>query len=135
MSTNMPGRKRETYQSLHNLWQKEVNRLQRHTQTNLNNQERPCGRVLEDRQSSTQLELLVDHRRTVCLHSVHSNLSLLGSQEVCCGGVERQVPECETGNNDSGRAFEDEQVAPWSKSTTFDLEDTEGEETGECTGD
>ena len=51
----------------------------------------------------------------------------------CC--VQRQVPECKAGNNDGGGSFEDEQVAPWSKSTTFDLEDTKGEKTGECTGD
>lgn len=129
------GNQRKPYQSLHDLWKEEVDRLQRHTQADLNNQECPGRGVLEDRQSSTQLELFIDYRRTVCLHSVDSNFSFLGSQEVGRGSVERQVPECKCGNEDSCRSFDDEQVAPWFQSTAVNLEDTEGEKTGECTGD
>jgi hypothetical protein len=54
---------------------------------------------------------------------------------MCCGCVERQIPECKEGNEDGGRSFDDEEVAPWSEGTAVNLEDTEGEETGECTGD
>jgi hypothetical protein len=54
---------------------------------------------------------------------------------MCCGRVERQVPECDEGNEDGGRSFDDEEVPPWLERTAVDLENTEGEESGECTGD
>jgi hypothetical protein len=66
---------------------------------------------------------------------VDSDFSLLGSQEVCCGSVERQVPECKGRNDDGGRSLKEEQVAPWFQNTAVDLEDAEGEKTGEGTGD
>jgi hypothetical protein len=54
---------------------------------------------------------------------------------VGCGCVQRQIPECKGGDDDGGRSFNDEEVAPWSQSTAVELEDAEGEEAGECTGD
>jgi hypothetical protein len=66
---------------------------------------------------------------------MNGDFSLLGSQEVCCGCVERQVPESDERNEDSSRSFDDEEIAPWSEGTAVDLEDTEGEETGEGTSD
>lgn len=84
---------RATHQSLHNLREEKLDALQRYTQADLDQQEGPCAGVFEDGESSAQLELLVDNRRTVNLNTVDSNLSFLGCQEVGIGSRKRQVPE------------------------------------------
>lgn len=134
MATRTPEIK-ATYQSPHDLREEELDTLQWYTQADLNKQENPSGGLLEDGESSAQLEFLVDDRRTVHLNTVDGNLSLLGCQEAGVSGGARQEPEGDARNNDGGGSLDDKKVTPVLKSTAVDMEDAKGDKTREGASD
>jgi len=117
------------------LREEELDTLQRYTQANLNKQEHPGGRMLEDGESSAQLELLVDDRRTINLDTMDGNLLLLRCQKAGVSSGARQEPESDARNNHGGGSLDDKQVAPICESTAVNMEDTKGDKTREGASD
>lgn len=88
-------------EALHNDGQVKLHGLQRNTEADLNQENCPRGRVLENLGGLTQVELLANDGRRVHLQSIMRELLLFGCEKARGGTVEWQIPESKTSHNQS----------------------------------
>ena len=120
-------------ETLDDLRHEQRHRLNRHTETDFNEQEAVRRRVLEDTQGVSEVELLGHDGGRVDEHSVVGEALLLLVEELGLGGAARQVPEGEDGEEDGSGALDDEEVSP-DPHVGFDMEDAVGQEAALSTG-
>lgn len=117
------------------LRQEERDGLQWYTEADLDGEEGVGGRIFEDLDRLSELELLGHDRRRVDLHTVQGEVLLLSVEELSFGSRLGQVQEGEHAEQHTGAAFDDEQVAPALEAVRLDLEDAEGKKASEGVGD
>lgn len=112
-------------QPRHDLWQKQLHALQRHTKTDFNRQYQPTGPLLEDLETFSKVKFLVHHGARIDLHTVVCHLFFFGREEFGCRGGLWKVEESEKREKDGAAPFDDEKIAPLCDGIALNLEDAE----------
>ena len=94
------------------LREEERDGLERHADAEFEREEGVCARVREDAQGRAQVEGLVDDGGGVLLDAQVREVLFCGREEARAACCAREVEEGDDGEEERGRAFDDEEVAP-----------------------